>query len=271
MKKNSDISLLLEDLQFPEGPAFDNKGTLWFVEQNNGSLSEYKNGLLKRHYVGGRPNGIAIDKNEMIWFCDSIRNEIRVYNPITTISETVLSTFKNSPLNLPNDLAFDASGNLLFTCSGKDLQKGDGYICAWNPIEGLKKIDSVKFYPNGLAFNKASNKLFIAETGTHLIWKGEWNSETMSWHNRSIFTNTGGPIGPDGIAFDEKEYLYVAVFGSASVHVYDKNGILTQTIQLPGSNPSNCAFDPSGKLGLVITETENGQLLSYKTTLRGIM
>tara|TARA_R100001369_G_scaffold92610_2_gene138709 strand:- start:9684 stop:10499 length:816 start_codon:yes stop_codon:yes gene_type:complete len=271
MKEPYNINILLDKLHFPEGPAFDKNGALWFVEQNNGSLSQYYKGVLYRHYVGGRPNGIAIDHRNLIWFCDSIRNEIRVYHPNSTATYTILSKIGESPLNLPNDLAFDDLGNLLFTCSGSELKKGDGYFCAWGPRMGIRKIDSVRYYPNGLAFNKNNNKLYIAETGTHRIWKGDWDSTSFSWNNPEVHTNTGGPIGPDGMAFDEKGRLYVAVFGSSSIHVYNDAGKLDRKILLPGSNPTNCAFDPFGGLGLIITEAEKGQLLSYRIDLKGIM
>lgn len=271
MKELSEITILLEQLHFPEGPAFDKKGILWFVEQNNGCIGQYHKGVINRYFVGGRPNGIAIDHRGLIWFCDSIRNEIRVYDPNSTATYTILSKIKDTPLNLPNDLAFDGFGNLLFSCSGSELKKGDGYICAWSPKMGLHKIDTVQYYPNGLAFNNGSHKLYIAETGTHRIWKGNWDSTSFTWNNPEVFTNTGGPIGPDGMAFDEKGRLYVAVYGSSSVHVYDNTGKLDEKIELPGSNPTNCAFDPFGKLGLIITEAEKGRLLSYKSDLKGIM
>ncbi|KAB5488934.1 SMP-30/gluconolactonase/LRE family protein [Flagellimonas hadalis] len=271
MNKVSAMSILLENLQFPEGPAFAPNGTLWFVEQQNGSLSEYSGGNLRRHIVGGRPNGIAFDSDGLLWFCDSVRNEIRTYDPISDATKTVISHIGNENLNLPNDLAFDAEGNLLFTCSGEELHKGDGYFCAWNPTKGLTKIDSVPFYPNGLALDQEKTALYVAETGTKHIWKGEWDSGDFTWKNPEIFTNTGGPVGPDGIAFDEEGLLYVAVFGSSKVHVYHQNGNLDKEIQLPGANPTNCAFDPFGKWGLVITEAEKGQLLSYATNSRGVL
>ncbi|WP_418502381.1 SMP-30/gluconolactonase/LRE family protein [Flagellimonas sp.] len=271
MNKVSAMSILLENLQFPEGPAFAPNGTLWFVEQQNGSLSEYSGGNLRRHIVGGRPNGIAFDSDGLLWFCDSVRNEIRTYDPISDATKTVISHIGNENLNLPNDLAFDAEGNLLFTCSGEELHKGDGYFCAWNPTKGLTKIDSVPFYPNGLALDQEKTALYVAETGTKRIWKGEWDSGAFTWKNPEIFTNTGGPVGPDGIAFDEEGLLYVAVFGSSKVHVYHQNGNLDKEIQLPGANPTNCAFDPFGKWGLVITEAEKGQLLSYATNSRGVL
>ena len=62
-------------------------------------------------------------------------------------------------------------------------------------------------------------------------------------------------LGVDGL-------LYVAVFGSGRVEAVDENGGIAMIFNLPGSNPTNVAFDPTGHLGLVVTEAERGVLLS---------
>jgi gluconolactonase len=55
--------------------------------------------------------------------------------------------------------------------------------------------------------------------------------------------------------------LYQAIYGDGVIRVIDANGETLEKIQ-PGMNPTNVTVDPSGKLGLVVTETEKG-LLSY--------
>src|SRR5690606_20841122 len=103
----------------------------------------------------------------------------------------------------------------------------------------------------------------IAETGTKKIWRGIWDSKNMSLNENHLFAETGGSVGPDGLALDEVGNLYVAVYGGSSINVYNKNGSLTNKIELQGQNPTNCAFDPTGKLGLVITEAEQGTVLNW--------
>jgi hypothetical protein len=41
MKERFETTILLEQLHFQEGPAFDKKVAIWLVEQNNGSLGQY--------------------------------------------------------------------------------------------------------------------------------------------------------------------------------------------------------------------------------------
>jgi gluconolactonase len=126
-------------------------------------------------------------------------------------------------------------------------------------------------YPNGLAFSPDFKKLFVAETSTKRIWVGDWNESSSSWLNVEEFCYTGGSVGPDGIAIAENGFLYAAIYGSSQVKIFDQNGSLSGSILVPGKNPTNCAFDPFGKLGLVITESQQGNIFSYATNLTGTL
>jgi hypothetical protein len=53
-----------------------------------------------------------------------------------------------------------------------------------------------------------------------------------------------------------------AIYSGGAVKVVVADEDVEEVIALPGANPTNCAFDPSGRLGLVVTEAENGRLFS---------
>lgn len=264
-------SIIMSALQFPEGPAFDRNKNLWCVEQKGGSLVCINDHTVRRIQVGGNPNGIAIDNNNLIWFCDSGENSIRTYNPTTGETATILKTIDGQPLNMPNDLAFDHLNQLVFTCPGPKLDSDEGYICVYNSEHNLYKIATGFYYPNGLAFTQNGEQLLVAETGKQRIWIGDWNAKEGSWTNRKVFANTGGAIGPDGMALDEAGFLYVAVYGDGCVRVFDPTGKYVNDIQVPGNNPTNCAFDPFQRWWLVVTEAEKGNLVSVPIMKRGIL
>ncbi|MFN0254378.1 SMP-30/gluconolactonase/LRE family protein [Pedobacter ureilyticus] len=265
------MPIILTDLNFPEGPCFDSKGNIWLVEKDAGNLVSVSDNAHTRYYVDGAPNGIAIDKNDLVWFCDSKQNSIRTFNPTDLTTSTIVNQYENEALKMPNDLAFDQTGNLLFTCPGDKLEDNTGYICCLGKDGKLSKIFEGMFYPNGLALSKDQSQLFVAETGTKKIWRFDWDSQTKQLKHMALFAETGGSIGPDGMAFDEDGNLYVAVYGSSKVKVWDKNGALKEEIDAYGYNPTNCALDPSGKKGLMITEAEQGILVQHVTKKRGII
>jgi sugar lactone lactonase YvrE len=94
-------------------------------------------------------------------------------------------------------------------------------------------------------------------------WLEDDNSaETAKWVEPKVWaTGLDGAPGPDGMAFAEDGTLFVAVYGSGSVFHLDADGRIIERIAVPGANPTNCAFDPSGRLGLVVTEaaTDSGE------------
>ncbi len=265
------IRELISDLNFPEGPAFDHEGGIWLVEKEAGNLIYYKEGHYYRIDVGGHPNGIAIDSKGIIWFCDSQQNAIRRYDPVKKEHKTVINTIGDIPLKMPNDLCFDQYGNLIFTCPGGQLDDGTGYLCCLSTDGQIHTIHTDMYYPNGLAFAPDSDTLYIAETGSKYIWRSDWNPREKVLEKVEKFAYVGGVVGPDGVAFDQSGNLYVALYGNQKITILDPKGKTIDSVQLLHPNPTNCALDPKGLQGLIITEAHKGQLLQFKTNKRGLL
>lgn len=262
------IKLLVEDLRFPEGPAFAPDGSLWAVELKGASLIQYTEGIVKRYEVGGAPNGIAITGDGLIWFCDAEENSVRKFDPVTNMLVTVADRLDDQPFTKPNDLVFDQNKNLLFTCPGESRREPNGYACVLMSNGTIRKFTDQKYFPNGLAFTGDGEELILAETYRHRLWRGGWDMVSGEWINPRVWCEIGGPDGPggpDGMAFDASGNLFIAVYGTGSIRVVNPEGKVINEIPLPGDNPTNCAFDPSGKLGLIVTEAQHGKLYSIKT------
>lgn len=264
------IKTLAENLDFPEGPAFDSAGDLWCVELKGGNLICLKDGKIERIPTDGAPNGLAFDWQNRAVFCDAAQNAIRRYDSRTGKFETLADTVDGEFLNKPNDLAFDAYGNLLFTCPGDSRREPTGYVCCLKTDGTVKKIADKMFFPNGLAFAGDGQTLVVAETYRQRLWRGDWNADECEWTNAQPFADVGGNPGPDGMAFGANGLLHVAVYGSSEIKVVNESGRIIETRRLPGANPTNAAFDQSGKLGLVVSETELGLLLSIPEITGGV-
>ncbi len=264
------LSVLAEGLDFPEGPAFDAAGDLWCVEMRAGRLARRRtDGRLERFEVGGAPNGIAIDLVGGVWFCDADLGAIRRLDAGSGRCVTVIDSLNGRPLDRPNDLAFDSARNLIFTCPGHSRTEPTGYVCALTPKGTCTVVAEGLYFPNGLAF-APNGDLVLAETRRQRLWRGGWDPAARRWLDPFPFCQTtGAPIGPDGLAIDDQGRIYAAIYGAGLVEVFDAQGQRQDLLPTLGANTSNCAFDPTGALGLVVTETERGQILGFSTRARG--
>jgi gluconolactonase len=256
------IEVLAEGLDFPEGPAFTPDGELWCVELKGGNLVRWNEQGHARFATGGAPNGLAFDRYGLAWFCDAQQCAIRTFDPSTRQFKTVVDALDGQPLYKPNDLAFDARGNLLFTCPGDSRHAPTGYVCCLSASGELTKIADGLYFPNGLALIDDGLGLVVAETCQQRLWKGHWDAAARRWGEARPYANVSNLPGPDGMALGADGLMYVAVYRSGQIRAFSAFGEFVSAFNLPGMNPTNAAFDPAERLGLVVTEAEKGLLLS---------
>ena len=246
------MRVLAEGLAFPEGPAFAPDGLLWCVELKGEGLVHYTAHGVERIHTGGEPNGLTFDRTGAPVFCDAAAGAIR------TLERALCDGFDR-----PNDLAFDARGNLLFTCPGSSRREPTGYVRCLAPSGEVTAVGDGLYFPNGLAFGPDGTTLYLAETYRRRLWKGSWDAVARCWRDAEPWVDVGGPVGPDGLAVDVDGNVYAAVYGQQCIRRFDPAGVALEPIPLPAPNPTNVAFDPAGELGLVVTEASQGLLLSF--------
>ena len=261
-QENPTFNILTDGLDFPEGPAFDPSGNLWCTEMGNGNLILWSQGQVERFPTQGKPNSLAFDRQGRVWICDSAQNAIRRFDPSSQTWETMADQIDGKTLQTPNDLAFDALGNLVFTNPNYQDERKLGYIGCLSPDGKTKLIAENMYRPNGLDFVNQGKELVVADTYMKALYRGVWNAKTLEWIEPKSWVEVGGREGPDGMASSKDELIYCAVFGDGIIKVIDLQGKVIAQHHIPGMNPTNAAIDPGGRLGLVVTEAEKGLLIS---------
>ncbi|HEY5760533.1 MAG TPA: SMP-30/gluconolactonase/LRE family protein [Steroidobacter sp.] len=257
-------TVLADGLLFPEGPLVDRAGDIWCVELRGGALCRISpEGQTERHVVGGAPNGLALDSHGDIWYCDAEHNEIRRFETATARVHSVVGSVDGHNLDAPNDLAFDAAGNLLFTCPGNSRQQPTGYVCCLSANGSVRVIAAELLFPNGLAFTADGTRLYLAETYKTRVSSAAWNASSPHTLSLQPCFDTPGPIGPDGLAIDRQGRVHACLFSAGTVMIADANGTVERSVAVPGGRPTNCAFDPRGRYGLLVTEAAKGTVLSF--------
>ncbi|NCS89024.1 MAG: hypothetical protein AUK34_09000 [Ignavibacteria bacterium CG2_30_36_16] len=259
---------LAEDLQFPEGPAWN--GSALFVSSCYGGYITRIEGTVAETFIDSsmkpfnvkQSNGLTFGKDGNLYACDyGIGAILKITDKGMT--EIISPGYEGKKYNRPNDLAFSPQGFLFFTdpkSYGKD--KPDGRLFKLNINSGeAELIEDSLCFPNGIAFSIDGKNLFICESAMNRILKfGVADDGRIS--NRTVFIELPGG-DPDGIAFDNSGRLYCAHFGSGIIYIISKEGKILSELKTPGKKPSNIEFGGDDLKTLFITEDETNSV--YKT------
>ena len=276
---NSDLFVVrevAEGLDFPEGPAWDGKGTLfisncyggWIAEFNGTDLDTFtsKN---QSHDLLNKTNGLALGKDGNLYACDYGIGAILRITPAGKVS-TFIPGFNGQPFNRPNDIAFDSKGDLFFTDpKSYDPENRDGVVYRYTHEAGaLRPIIKGLAFPNGIAISADEKHLFVCESAMNRILKYTITGDTNFIEPEVFVVLPGGD--PDGIAFDVKGNLYVAHFGTGTIFKIDPQGEIIRKIEMPGKKPTNLEFAGQDMRTLYITEVETNALYQVKVDDPGL-
>lgn len=248
---------LATGLEFPEGPSVAADGAIWLSELKGGRIARVNSdGGIARFAVGGTPNGTAIARDGTIWFCDAAANAVRQLDPASGDTAVVVDAVDGAPLAAPNDLAFHANGDLVFTCPGDSRVKPTGYLCRRGVDGSVRRIADGLRFPNGICFSAVGERLFVAETYACRVMSAGW-SDTPDLQPELA---TPGPIGADGVAVAADGTVHATVYGAGIVRTRRPDGSVTDTV-VPDPHPAGCAVDPLSRWDLLVTGSATGVLL----------
>jgi gluconolactonase len=247
---------------FLEGPSFDRAGNLYVTDIPNGRIFRITPALaweLVAEYDGW-PNGIAIHRDGTLWIADYRRGILRL-DPATGKVETVLGHRNTEGLKGPDDLTFDAEGNLYFTDQGQTgLHDPTGKVYRLSPAGRLDCLMNNVPSPNGLVLDPTGAVLYTAVTRANAVWRGPLLADGTTT-KVGAFRTFFGVSGPDGLAVDADGRVAVAHASLGGAFVLDAHGGVTHFIKSPvGGTVTNLAYRP-GTTRLVMTESKSGIVL----------
>lgn len=168
----TEVEVLAEGLQFPEGPVALDDGSVLVVEIVGGNLTRVETDGSREvvAHLGGGPNGAAIGPDGAVYVCNNGgfggggKPSIQRVDLGTGEWEELYATSGGQPLAGPNDLVFDTTGGFWFTDYGArsiHYAIADGSSC--DPkIKGLRS-------PNGIGLSPDGAVLYWAETTTRQV------------------------------------------------------------------------------------------------------
>lgn len=280
----------LGQVAFTEGPVWHPDGSVYFTDvENNRIMRRDASGVIRTFRTpSGRANGLVFDLQGRLLACEGSREGGNRRITRTELNGTIsvlADQFNGKRFNSPNDITIDKGGHVFFTdprYGGRDAM--EIFDDQGRAIEGVYRIDpndSVTQIlthevqrPNGIAVSNDEKYLFVADNAnddhgsSRKLWRFELTeSKDIAPGSQKLLFDWGTERGPDGMAIDRKDNLYVTAglnFPApphetterykAGVYVISgDSGKLLATIPVPMDMITNCAFGGEDLRTLFIT------------------
>lgn len=247
---------------FLEGPCYDAQGRLHVVDIPYGRIFriEGDDWTLVAEYPGW-PNGLKVQPDGRLIAADYRNGLVRI-DPATGATGVVLQTVMSESFKGLNDLTLHRDGSILFTDQGQTgLQDPTGRVWRLHADGRIDRLIATGPSPNGLVLNTAQTHLYVAMTRSCEVWRFLLRPDAVVAKAQCFARVPAGLVGPDGLAMDSADRLYISNPGHGCIWIVDPHGVPLYRVQsCAGRMTTNCALTPDER-HLVITESETGTIL----------
>lgn len=149
--------------------------------------------------------------------------------------------------------------------------------------EAVEVLDGVTV-SNGMGWSPADDTFYYVDTMTHRVDAFDYDADSGAISNRRTLVTLSPTEGhPDGMCVDESGCIWLALSGAGQIRRITPSGDVDQTLHLPISRVTSCAFGGSDLDELYITthsalmsdldrqaEPNSGALLRCRPGVRGL-
>ncbi|MCW1960046.1 MAG: SMP-30/gluconolactonase/LRE family protein [Mycobacterium sp.] len=236
-------------------------------------------GIVTRHPVPSsvasvirrrRSGGLVIATEGGVVVCDEQFVEFRKFADLAL-----------DPTVRTNDGGCGPSGDFFVGTMAFDGRPGGGALYRLTPEGRVVEMLGGVSISNGLQWSGDGSRVFYIDSLTHRVDVFDVDPESGEWFGRRPHIQIDDSSGvPDGMAIDEQDGLWIALWGGGAVNHYDRTGRLVETVKVSGvSQVSSCAFGGVDRDVLYITtsrqglsddrEPNAGAVFAFPTNVRG--
>ena len=308
IERTLEYRVVADGLIFPEGPVAMADGAVLVVEIKGGRLTRVQPDGSKQVVaeLGGGPNGAAIGPDGAAYICQNggfhwLKEDIfgvtgydrphgRAHDytggsiqrvDLESGEVTTLYTHcEGKPINGPNDIVFDAAGDIWFTDHGKTydgvMDQGAIYHAS---IDGswIRQAVFPMLTPNGVGLSPDEKTLYASETETGRLWQwpvtGRGEVAKLPWPSPNGGTMIGQASGYqrfDSMALEECGNICVGTLVTGGITVFSPEGEKLEYWQGPEPYCTNIAFGGPDMRTAYITVSGHGLLIAAEWPRPGL-
>ncbi len=140
-----------------------------------------------------------------------------------------------------NDAAVDDRGRLWFGSMSETGEPGQGSLYCLD-AEGLRCVDRGYAVANGPAVSPDGRTLYHSDTAAGVVYAFDLSAAGELSGKREHLHFSGTQGYPDGMTCDAEGGLWIAHWGGGRVSRFLPDGALDETLILPASRVTSCAF-----------------------------
>jgi gluconolactonase len=285
--------------KFLEGGAFDTQGNLWFVAIGTGWISYLTPDGKLVPVVNCNPppeTGQDCEPQGTRWhdgklYLTTRHRGILVYDPQAKRLSTLVYTYRNQLFKGPNDLDFDAEGNLFFTDPwgtgpGPSLADRTGAVYQYSHDGVLRKVIDSSLFPNGIAVSPDDTGLAIGDFNAGRMWYGTFmngpsvgcpecpkDPSHLTFAGIKAGTYVPGNGGPDGIHYDAHGDLWAQLPRVGGIAEIDPRGLIIGFVPIPNGDlaTTNFAFGGADNKTIYFEGALSGTFWRFKAPYPGLI
>ena len=289
MTMNLKAELLLDSrAALGEGPIWDERRQLlYWVDIVDGKLNAYDPVANENQvYDVGQHVGTVVSTNNHNKVMLAVYEGFGVYDLEAKELRILADPEAHLPQNRFNDGKCDPNGRFWAGTMALEDQSDQGSLYCLDRDLNVRKVLGDIGISNGLAWSLDGTVMYFIDSKAFAVTAFDFDLESGTVSNERIVTAVPEEMGaPDGMTIDDEGMLWVAHWGGSRVcRWHPENGALLQTIELPVSQTTACAFGgkeldtlyiTSARVGLSTKQLQRephaGGLFAVKTGCRGVL
>jgi sugar lactone lactonase YvrE len=246
--------------QLGEGPLWSVKEqALYWVDILNHRLHRYSPWQERRTWQFEQEISCVAERADAEGLIVTLRHGFARFDPATEELTPLKHIEAHIPTNRFNDGKCDRLGRFWAGTMDFDGKQATGSLYRLSPDLTHAQVDSGYVVTNGPAWSADYKTLYHNDSVNGRVYAFDYDLESGEASNKRLFLQFSEEDGsPDGMTTDAEGGLWIAHWGAAKITRHDAQGKLLQTIALPCSQVTSCAFGGASLNTLYITTAAVG-------------